>query len=107
MVLFLFSDYLNLWFNSMECARRLWSSEKLNSKGLTLKLLSFQHKSLICYQNQTAAKTKFYAELYEDTPLLEIFIPNKNHRLLDNPLSPIQDLNTNFHLEPKSRKPKI
>ena len=42
-------DYLNLWFNSMECARRLWSSEKLNSKGLTLKLLSFQHKSLICY----------------------------------------------------------
>ena len=48
-VLFLFSDYLNLWFNSMECARRLWSSEKLNSKGLTLKLLPFQHKSLICY----------------------------------------------------------
>ena len=47
----------------MECARRLWSSEKLNSKGLTLKLLSFQHKSLICYQNQTVAKTKFYAEL--------------------------------------------
>ena len=49
MVLFLFSDYLNLWFNNMECARRLWSSGKLNSKGLTLKLFSFQQKSLICY----------------------------------------------------------
>ena len=49
MVLFLFSDYLNLRFNSMECVSRLWSSGKLNSKGLTLKLLSFQHKSLICY----------------------------------------------------------
>ena len=32
---------------------------------------------------------------------------NENHSLLDNPLSPIQDLNTNFHLEPKSRKPEI
>ncbi|CCY14395.1 uncharacterized protein BN498_02241 [Eubacterium sp. CAG:146] len=48
-VLFLFSDYLNLRFNNMECARRLWSSGKLNFKGLTLKLLSFQHKLLICY----------------------------------------------------------
>ena len=47
----------------MECARRLWSSGKLNSKGLTFKLLYFQHKSLICYQNQTAAEIKFYAEL--------------------------------------------
>ncbi|MFR4284050.1 MAG: hypothetical protein ACLT1Q_04350 [Anaerobutyricum soehngenii] len=37
MVLFLFSDYLNLWFNNMECARRLWSSGKLNSKGLKIK----------------------------------------------------------------------
>nr|WP_296118876.1 hypothetical protein [uncultured Anaerobutyricum sp.] len=52
MVLFLFSDYLNLRFNSMECVSRLWSSGKLNSKGLTLKLLSFQHKSLICYLSQ-------------------------------------------------------
>ncbi|MBS6774861.1 MAG: hypothetical protein KH239_07070, partial [Eubacterium sp.] len=43
----------------------------------------------------------------EDTPLLEIFIPNKNHRLLDNPLSPIQDLNTNFLLDPNSRKAEI
>ncbi|WP_349088392.1 hypothetical protein [Anaerobutyricum soehngenii] len=25
-VLFLFSDYLNLRFNNMECARRLWFS---------------------------------------------------------------------------------
>ena len=49
MVLFLFSDYLNLRFNNMECARRLWSSGELNSKGLTFKLLSFQYKSLICY----------------------------------------------------------
>ena len=32
---------------------------------------------------------------------------NKNHSLLGNPLIPIQDLNTNFHLEPKNRKPKI
>ena len=31
----------------------------------------------------------------------------KNHSLLDNPLIPIQDLNTNFHLEPKDRKAKI
>ena len=53
MPVFLFSDYLNLWFNSMECARRLWSSGKLNFKGLTLKLLSFQHKSLICYLSQS------------------------------------------------------
>ena len=32
---------------------------------------------------------------------------NENHSLLGNPLIPIQDLNTNFHLEPKNRKPKI
>ena len=31
----------------------------------------------------------------------------KKHRLLDNPLILIQDLNTNFHLEPKNRKLKI
>ena len=31
----------------------------------------------------------------------------KNHSLLDNPHLPIQDLNTNFHLEPKNRKLKI
>ncbi|WP_296120907.1 hypothetical protein [Anaerobutyricum soehngenii] len=49
MPVFLFSDYLNLRFNNMECARRLWSSGELNSKGLTFKLLSFQYKSLICY----------------------------------------------------------
>ena len=28
------------------------------------------------------------------------FHSNENHRLLDKPLIPIQDLNTNFHLEP-------
>ncbi len=38
---FLFSDYLNLRFNNMECARRLQLSGKLNSKGLTFKLLVF------------------------------------------------------------------
>ena len=32
---------------------------------------------------------------------------NENYRLLGNPLIPIQDLNTNFHLEPKDRKPEI
>ena len=88
--LFLFSDYLNLWFNNMECARRLWSSGKLNFKGLTLKLLSFQHKSLICYSY-----------------LMENFSLVNFHNLLGNPLIPIQDLNTNFHLEPKNRKAKI
>ena len=31
----------------------------------------------------------------------------KNHSLRDNTLIPIQDLNTNFHLEPKNRKPEI
>ena len=87
---FLFSDYLNLRFNNMECARRLWSSGKLNFKGLTLKLLSFQHKSLICYSY-----------------LMENFSLVNSHSLLDNPHLPIQDLNTNFHLEPKNRKPKI
>ena len=90
MVLFLFSDYLNLRFNNMECARRLWSSGKLNFKGLTLKLLSFQHKSLICYSY-----------------LMENFSLVNSHSLLDNPLILIQDLNTNFHLEPKNRKLKI
>ena len=89
-VLFLFSDYLNLRFNNMECARRLWSSGKLNFKGLTLKLLSFQHKSLICYSY-----------------LMENFSLVNSHSLLDNPLILIQDLNTNFHLEPKNRKLKI
>ena len=69
MVLFLFSDYLNLRFNNMECARRLWSSGKLNSKGLTLKLLSFQHKSLICYSY-----------------LMENFSLVNSHSLLGNPL---------------------
>ena len=38
---------------------------------------------------------------------LEIIHSNKNHGLLGNPLIPIQDLNTNFHLEPKNRKPEI
>ena len=38
---FLFSDYLNLRFNNMECARRLQLSGKLNSKGLTFKFLVF------------------------------------------------------------------
>ena len=38
---------------------------------------------------------------------LEIIHSNKNHGLLGNPLIPIQDLNTNFHLEPNSRKAKI
>ena len=90
MVFFLFSDYLNLRFNNMECARRLWSSGKLNFKGLTLKLLSFQHKSLICYSY-----------------LMENFSLVNSHSLLDNPHLPIQDLNTNFHLEPKNRKLKI
>ena len=89
-VLFLFSDYLNLRFNNMECARRLWSSGKLNFKGLTLKLLSFQHKSLICYSY-----------------LMENFSLVNSHSLLDNPLILIQDLNTNFHLDPKNRKLKI
>ena len=37
---------------------------------------------------------------------LEFNFP-EDHSLLDNPLSPIQDLNTNFLLEPKSRKAKI
>jgi len=37
---------------------------------------------------------------------LEIIHSNKNHGLLGNPLIPIQDLNTNFHLEPKDRKKK-
>ena len=74
----------------MECARRLWSSGKLNFKGLTLKLLSFQHKSLICYSY-----------------LMENFSLVNSHRLLDNPHLPIQDLNTNFYLEPKNRKPEI
>ena len=69
MVVFLFSDYLNLRFNNMECARRLWSSGKLNFKGLTLKLLSFQHKSLICYSY-----------------LMENFSLVNSHSLLDNPL---------------------
>ena len=68
-VLFLFSDYLNLRFNNMECARRLWSSGKLNFKGLTLKLLSFQHKSLICYSY-----------------LMENFSLVNSHSLLGNPL---------------------
>ena len=31
----------------------------------------------------------------------------KNHSLLDNTFIPIQDLNTNFLLEPNSRKAKI
>ena len=35
------------------------------------------------------------------------FHSNENHRLLDNPLIPIQDLNTNFHLEPKTEKRKF
>ena len=89
-VVFLFSDYLNLRFNNMECARRLWSSGKLNFKGLTLKLLSFQHKSLICYSY-----------------LMQNFSLVNSHSLLDNPLILIQDLNTNFHLDPKNRKLKI
>ena len=32
---------------------------------------------------------------------------SENHRLLGKPLIPIQDLNTNFQLEPKNRKVEI
>ncbi len=90
MVLFLFSDYLNLRFNSMECARRLWSSGKLNFKGLTLKLLSFQHKSLICYSY-----------------LMENFSLVNSHSLLGNPHLPIQDLDTDFIWSQKAENQKF
>ena len=81
MVFFLFSDYAKSTIDE---------KGKLNFKGLTLKLLSFQHKSLICYSY-----------------LMENFSLVNSHSLLDNPLILIQDLNTNFHLEPKNRKLKI
>ena len=89
-VFFLFSDYLNLRFNNMECARRIWPSGKLNSKGLTFKLLYFQHKSLICYSY-----------------LMENFSLVNSHRLLDNPHLPIQDLNTDFIWSQKAENQKF
>ncbi len=39
--------------------------------------------------------------------LMENFSLVNFHNLLGNPLIPIQDLNTNFLLEPKNRKAKI
>ena len=36
-----------------------------------------------------------------------IFSLVNSHNLLGNPLIPIQDLNTNFHLEPNNRKAEI
>ena len=38
---------------------------------------------------------------------MEIFSLFNFHNLLENPLIPIQDLNTNFLLEPNSRKAEI
>ena len=38
---------------------------------------------------------------------MENFSLINSHNLLDNPLSPIQDLNTNFLLDPNSRKAEI
>ena len=55
-----------------EAIRRLWPSLLFSYGETVLWLksiifwaipLSFQHKLLICYQKQTAAETKFYAEL--------------------------------------------
>ena len=89
MVLFLFSDYLNLWFNNMECARRLWF--------LIGEL--FHHEKI------------FFSGNFYSSGCLVLITNSKlvvsNHRLLGNSLIPIQALNTNFHLEPKSRKEKI
>ena len=89
MVLFLFSDYLNLWFNNMECARRLWF--------LIGEL--FHHEKI------------FFSGNFYSSDCLVLITNSKlvisNHRLLGNPLIPIQALNTNFHLEPNSRKAKI
>ena len=86
----------------MECARRLWSSGKLNSKGLTFKLLYVTE----LLRNYGKEKKLFISIVFCDFALW-IFTPNENHSLLDNPLISIQDLNTNFHLEPKNRKPEI
>ena len=89
MPVFLFSDYLNLRFNNMECARRLWF--------LIGEL--FHHEKI------------FFSGNFYSSDCLVLITNSKlvisNHRLLGNPLIPIQDLNTNFHLEPKNRKLKI
>ena len=46
-------------------------------------------------------------QLRKKISLFGDFHSNENHRLLDKALIPIQDLNTNFHLEPKNRKAEI
>ena len=73
----------------MECARRLWF--------LIGEL--FHHEKIFSFGD-------FYS-----SGCLVLITNSKlvisNHRLLGNPLIPIQALNINFLLEPKSRKAKI
>ena len=89
-------------------SKKLWLSVELNSKDW--------HSNCCLLKNYEKRERLFINIVFYDFELwilaesvflLQIFILNKNHGLLGNPLIPIQDLNTNFHLEPKNRKPKI
>ena len=118
MVFFLFSGYLNLQFNNMDCTRSLWRSGKLNSKGLTFNLLYVTELYLIFWQKENVYKFDFvplrqmlhFASKNEEFPQkFMVFIWNENtqmkcvnpfefnflenHNLLENPpFSPTVDL---------------
>ena len=106
-VFFLFSGYLNLQLGNVECTRRIWLSEKLNSKGLTFKFLVFiplvHQISTFVWETRGLPRRLWFSlewiSLEEDTFLLDcikiIFIYSylmenfslvNSHSLLGNPL---------------------
>ena len=126
---FLFSGYLNLQLGNVECTRRIWLSRKLNSKGLTLKLLYMTELYLIFWQkarefskilwlsiklNSKGLTFKLSYVVYtwnlnaiqqECASFWRFSSPNKNHRFLWKPLL---FFNTKywFHLASKNRNPE-
>ena len=87
-VLFLFSDYLNLRFNNMECARRLWFS---------LEWISLEEDTFLL----DCIKIIFtYSYLMENFSLVS------SHNLLENPLLFSTEI-TNLLSKPDSRWNKI
>ena len=85
-VFFLFSDYLNLWFNSMECARRLWFSLEWTSPEGDTFLLDYIKITFI------------YSCLMENFSLFN------SHNLLENPLLFPPEI-TNLLFVIKTRQP--
>ena len=90
-VFFLFSDYLNLQLVRMG----------IFQKDMTFQEVKFQETDIYNIRNSISSVGISCYFLMENFSLVN------SHNLLGNPLIHIQNLNTNFHLEPKHRKAEI